>query len=105
MTHVRTAAEERTPPDDDSRVDAECHGVDDIDSDDLRGLLTARAGEVAAAERERALRAFDDDPGARRTLSTMAVRIAVQAVEPAAAAAEHGDDRVEATVTELFVGE
>jgi hypothetical protein len=105
MTHVRTAAEARTSSDDGTRVDAEPDGVDAIGDREVHRLLANRAGVVASAERERALRAFDDDSEARRTLSTMAVRIAVQAVAPAAVAAEHGDDRVESTVAELFVDE
>jgi hypothetical protein len=126
MTHGRAAAETSVPSgahlgggaghDADARHDGDddSHGdADDSDGDrgaaernngDLRRLLAARAGTVVAAERERALRAFDDDTTARRALSTMAVRIAVQVVEPAVAAAE-ADDRTEAVVAELFVGE
>ncbi len=102
MSRVRTSTE--ASPSSDASPDADPHG-DDVDSDDLRRLLTARAGEVVAAERERALRGFDDDSGARRVLSTMAVRIAVQAVEPAVVASERGGDGVRDVAAELFAAE
>jgi hypothetical protein len=109
MTHRRTAADTSVPSGAHSdggtdHDDGDRDAADELDSSDLRRLLATRAGAVAATERERALRAFDDDTTARRALSTMAVRIAVQVVEPAVAAAEAGD-RAEAAVAELFVGE
>jgi hypothetical protein len=112
MTHGRTAADTSVPSgarpdgttDHDDVDNGDMRVAGELDSGDLRRLLAARAGAVAAAERERALRAFGDDTTARRALSTMAVRIAVQVVEPAVAAAEAGD-RTEAAVAELFVGE
>jgi hypothetical protein len=112
MTHRRAAADTSVPsaahPDggtDHNDVDdGDMRVAGELDSGDLRRLLATRAGAVAAAERDRALRAFDGDTAARRALSTMAVRIAVQVVEPAVAAAEAGD-RAEAAVAELFVGE
>ncbi|WP_372909972.1 hypothetical protein [Salinigranum sp.] len=112
MTHRRAAADTSVPSgahpdgdtDHDDGDDGDRDAAGELDSGDLRRLLATRAGAVAAAERERALRAFDGDTTARRALSTMAVRIAVQAVEPAVAAAEAGD-RTEAAVAELFVSE
>lgn len=108
MTRIGTAAD--APAASDARLDTDLDGGDsdgldddELDSDHLRRHLTTRAGEVAAAERERALRAFDD-AAARRVLSTMAVRLAVRVVEPAVVAAET-DDGAEAVVTELFLGE
>jgi hypothetical protein len=72
-------------------------------------VLTRRAGDVAAAERTRALRefddgAFEDTAAARRALSTMAVRVAVQTIAPAVAAARTSD-RAGETVSDLFVEE
>lgn len=93
-------------PSADTRSDAEreVDGETVPGSDDLRRALAARAGEVACEESRQAVRAFDDDCGeARRALSTMAVRIAVQVIEPAVVAVET-DDATE-TVAELFVDE
>lgn len=104
MSRMRTTAGARTSSDGETRIDAESDGVDGVDDQDLYQLLADRAG-VVAAERARALRAFDNDPGARCALSTMAVRIAVQTVEPAAVATERGDERVRDVVADLFAAE
>jgi hypothetical protein len=99
MSHVSPATDASTP-------DADDHAVspDSVpDSDELRRALTTRAGEVVEAERQRAVRSFDDDM-AERVLSTMAVRIAVQVVEPALLAA-NADERCSAVVDDLFLGE
>lgn len=88
-----------------TRTDDHAVGSDVVpDSDELRRALTSRAGEVVETERRRAVRSFEDDDVARRVLTTMAVRIAVQLVEPALLAAET-DERCSAVVDDLFLGE
>jgi hypothetical protein len=104
MSRVRTSVDGHRSRGDRCRSDA---GEDrPVERNEPTQALTARAGEVAAAERERALRTFDDCPvevreTARRALSTMAVRIAVQVIEPAVVAAA-ADDRTGETVADLF---
>lgn len=75
---------------------------------ELARQLASRAGDVATAERDRAVRAFGDgsdrSADAHRILTTMAVRIAVGLCRTPMAAAADDEARVE-TMTELFLAD
>lgn len=102
MEPVTTRREER--PRERRSQSSESSASPAVDREAAVEALAAHAGEIATEERQRALRAFDDEvtPAVHRVLSTLAVRVAVGALKPAATAITEGDAQTAATVSTLF---